>query len=184
MNLYLITLSMWYYKTCNYEWDGWRLFSQIQQPQFSGSFRFQNYRCICHWLVPVPWLRSSRVCGRCGMACTQPHSPRAQESMASFSALCRPQFLSNNRRTVTLRRLVHETDERTQREHDGRLEAVLRSLAKARIFLNPERCKFWTEGNGSSQATESVPKEIDPDTDKTAAIEKMGGSHGRKTLRM
>ena len=65
--------------------------------------------------------------------------------------------------------LVHG---RTQAEHDKRLDSVLARLTKAKITLNPEKCEFskhqlkFAGHNLSAQG-------IGPDTDKTAAIEKM-----------
>ena len=61
---------------------------------------------------------------------------------------------------------------KTQKEHDERLEAVLTKLIRARITLNPEKCKFsrkqWKFA-GNSLGAEG----IGPDPDKTAPIEKM-----------
>ena len=65
--------------------------------------------------------------------------------------------------------LVHG---KTQKEHDERLEAVLTRLIRARITLNPEKCKFSRKQlkfAGHSLSAQG----IGPDPDKTAAIEKM-----------
>ena len=65
--------------------------------------------------------------------------------------------------------LVHG---RTQAEHDKRLDSVLARLTKAKITLNLEKREFskhqlkFAGHNLSAQG-------IVPDTDKTAAIEKM-----------
>ena len=64
--------------------------------------------------------------------------------------------------------LVHG---RTEAEHDKRLDSVLARLTKAKITLNPEKCKFFKHqlkfvGHNLSAHV------IGPDTVKTVAIEK------------
>ena len=64
--------------------------------------------------------------------------------------------------------LVHG---RTETEHDKRLDSVLARLTRAKITLNPEKCKFFKHqlmfvGHNLSAHV------IGPDTVKTVAIEK------------
>ena len=65
--------------------------------------------------------------------------------------------------------LVHG---RTHTDHDKRLDAVLAKLTKARITLNPEKCEFSRRQLKFASHNLSAHG-IGPDTDKTAAIEKM-----------
>ena len=65
--------------------------------------------------------------------------------------------------------LVHG---RTQTDHDKRLESILARLTKAKITLNPDKCevsKHQLKFAGHNLSAHG----IGPDTDKTAAIEKM-----------
>ena len=65
--------------------------------------------------------------------------------------------------------LVHS---RTQEEHDKRLDNVLARVTKAKITLNREKCEFSKHQLKFAGHSPSAHG-IGPDTDKTAAIEKM-----------
>ena len=65
--------------------------------------------------------------------------------------------------------LVHG---RTQAEHDKRLDSILARLTKATITLNPEKCEF-SKHQLKFAGHDLSAHGIGPDTDKTAATEKM-----------
>ena len=75
--------------------------------------------------------------------------------------------------------LVHG---RTQAEHDKRLDSVLARLAKAKITSNPDKCEFSKHQLKFAGHNLSAHG-IGPDTEKTAATERMERSRNVSELR-